>query len=75
MTDEAKSQLAAILARDPIFGCRCSDCISTITWASELAPLRFYAHTSFDPEDRAAALDSFWSRVTEPDGPEHWPSA
>jgi hypothetical protein len=74
MTEEAKRRLAAILARDPIFGnCRCDECVSTIIWASELAHLRFYAHTCGEPEDRAEALDGFWALITGPFGPKDWP--
>src|SRR5882724_10490979 len=64
VTEEAKRRLAAILARDPMFGCRCPDCTSEITWASELARLRFYAPTCCEPEDREAALDRFWEMMT-----------
>ena len=75
MTEEAKRRLAAILAQDADFGCRCPDCISVIAWAREIASVQFYCHTYSDPEDRADALDLWWSAMTGPNGPKIWPSA
>ena len=76
MTEEAKRRLAAIFARDPIFGnCRCDECVSSITWASELAHLRLFGHFNPDcsfaslAEVRKDALDAFWALVTGPEGP------